>query len=196
VLGAGAAIVVALVVALTLNLVPAAATSWNGYHPAYQEQVRGCGRITGKYGLNFALTCTDDSGDQRAERRYESYSSGVHRFTGSFVITSLPGRRISLKQTYNEDDGPYFLLAISRKGKLYDVETKQTLATGIQVGQRVRVRTVHTVGESLKIWIDGKLVETLASPPGVFYDKLGAYRTASGSGEVGVHWEKISFARR
>lgn len=191
-----AAVVAALVVLAGSTVNPAAAADWTRYRPTYQEQVRGCGEITGKYRLTFALTCTTADGDQRAERRYESYSGGVHRFAGTFVITSLPGRRISLKQTYNEDEGPYFLLAVSRKGKLYDVETKKTLATGVTVGQPVRVRTVHDVGSTLKIYIDGKLVETLDSPSGTFYDKLGAYRTASGSGKVTVRWKKLSFSYR
>src|SRR5581483_1030475 len=83
---------------------------WTSYSPGFKLQERGCGQISD---LTFKLTCSTKSGDQRAERRYDSYSSGTRQFEGYFKITSMSGSRISLKQTFKET-GPYFLLAVER----------------------------------------------------------------------------------
>ncbi|MDW6058923.1 hypothetical protein SAZ11_13885 [Streptomyces sp. FXJ1.4098] len=69
------------------------------------------------------------SGDQRAERRYDTYTGGTHQFEGYFKVTSMGGTRISLKQTFNDTDGsagPYFMLAVERGGRLYTVHGGDT----------------------------------------------------------------------
>jgi hypothetical protein len=168
--------------------------TWISYSPTYTEQERGCGQISG---LTFQLTCSTASGDQRAERRYATYSSGVRQFQGSFRITSLAGTRISLKQTFNDSTpGPYFMLAVERGGRLYAVEGGQTIATGATVGTTVRVNTVHQIGNNLKTYINGSLKSTVSSPGGSFYDKFGSYRTASGQGPATVVWSGIHFWRK
>jgi hypothetical protein len=173
-----------------------AATAWTSYQPSYAEQEVGCGEIYGAKHLKFRLTCTTDDAQERAERRYETYSSGMHRFRGTFTITSMSGSRVSLKQTFHQDVGGYFMLAVDNTGRLYDVGSHQTLATGIKVGVPVRVQTVQRVGENLKVSINGKLVETIDSPAGNFYDKIGTYRTSTGHGRIAVTWKKLSFARK
>ncbi|MDO0930625.1 hypothetical protein QQY66_02595 [Streptomyces sp. DG2A-72] len=57
-----------------------------------------CGQVDG---LTFRLTCSTASGDQRAERRYATYTGGTRQFEGYFRITDLSGTRISLKQTFH-----------------------------------------------------------------------------------------------
>ena len=68
-----------------------------------------------------------------------------------------------------------------------------TIATGATVGTKVRVNTVHEVGRSLKVYINGSLKETIPSPSGSFYDKFGVYRTASRNGPITVEWSDIRF---
>ncbi|MEQ0559851.1 hypothetical protein ABJI51_12265 [Amycolatopsis sp. NEAU-NG30] len=165
---------------------------WIADSPGYTEQERGCGQVSG---LTFQLTCSTASGDQRAERRYTTYSGGTHQFEGSFKITSMSGTRISLKQTFRDgsDAGPYFLLAVEKGGRLYAVEGGATLGSGATVGTAVRVNTINQVGSSHKVYLNGSLKQTIPSPGGSYYDKFGSYRTASGAGPITVQWSGIRF---
>jgi hypothetical protein len=165
---------------------------WTSYSPSYTVQERGCGQASN---LTFTLTCSDGSGDQRAERRYATYSDGTRQFEGYFRITSMGGSRISLKQTF-QTTGPFFLLAVERGGRLYAVHGGDTIASGATVGTTVRVNTVHQVGKTHKTYINGSLKHTVASPGGSFYDKFGSYRTASGNGPITVEWSGIRFWRK
>ncbi|SEF20557.1 hypothetical protein SAMN05421837_101412 [Amycolatopsis pretoriensis] len=165
---------------------------WISDSPGYSEQERGCGDVSG---LTFKLTCSTASGDQRAERRYTTYSGGTHQFEGSFKITSMSGTRISLKQTFRDGSsaGPYFLLAVEKGGRMYAVEGGATLGSGATVGTSVRVNTINQVGSSHKVYINGSLKQTISSPGGSYYDKFGSYRTGSGAGPITVQWSGIKF---
>jgi hypothetical protein len=189
---------VAAAAALTLaSALPAAAEvepgGWTAYSPGFKVQERGCGDVSD---LTFKLTCSTGSGDQRAERRYDTYSSGTRQFEGYFRITSQTGTRISLKQTFHGDEGPYFMLAVERGGRLYSVHGGNTIATGATVGTTVRVNTVHVVGGEHRTYINGSLKNTVDSDSGEFYDKFGAYRTGSGAGPITVVWSGIKFWRK
>jgi hypothetical protein len=162
---------------------------WTAYSPSFKVQQVGCGKVNG---LTFQLTCSSGSGQQRAERRYATYSGGTRQFEGFFRISSMGGSRISLKQTF-KTTGPFFLLAVERGGRLYSVHGGNTIATGATVGTTVRVNTVHVVGKTLRVYINGSLRYTVASPGGSFYDKFGAYRTASGQGPITVEWSNVQF---
>jgi hypothetical protein len=164
--------------------------TWTSYSPSFRTQERGCGDISN---LLFRLICSTSSGDQRAERRYETYSSGIRQFEGFFRIVSLPGSRISLKQTF-KTTGPYFLLAVERSGRLYRVGG-DTIGSHT-IGSRVRVNTIHQVGRNHQVYINSSLRQTMSSPSGSFYDKFGAYRTSSGRGPATVEWSGIRFFRR
>ncbi|MFD0006970.1 hypothetical protein ACFVJ4_31670 [Streptomyces sp. NPDC127178] len=167
---------------------------WQSVSPTYTVQERGCGQVDG---LTFRLTCSTASGDQRAERRYATYTGGTRQFEGYFRITSLSGTRISLKQTFNESgSGPYFMLAVERGGRLYAVHGGATLSNAGTVGATVRVNTVHQVGAEHRTYINGSLKHTYDSPGGSFYDKFGAYRTNSGSGQATVEWSNVRFWRK
>lgn len=192
--GAG---VFAAAVAVSAILAPAAQAQvgtgpWISDSPGYSEQERGCGDVSG---LTFKLTCSTASGDQRAERRYTTYSGGTHQFEGSFKITSMTGSRISLKQTFRDgsDAGPYFLLAVEKGGRMYAVEGGATLGSGATVGTSVRVNTINQVGSSHKVYLNGSLKQTISSPGGSYYDKFGSYRTSSGAGPITVTWSGVKF---
>ncbi|GHF95810.1 hypothetical protein GCM10017567_07950 [Amycolatopsis bullii] len=165
---------------------------WTADSPGYSEQERGCGQIAG---LTFQLTCSTGSGDQRAERRYTTYTGGTHQFEGSFKITSMTGSRISLKQTFRDGSnaGPYFMLAVEKGGRIYAVEGGTTLGSGATVGTSVRVNTINQVGSSHKVYLNGSLKQTISSPGGSYYDKFGSYRTSSGAGPITVQWSGIKF---
>jgi len=166
-------------------------SGWKAYSPGFKLQQFGCGKIND---LTFTLSCASRSGQQRAERRYATYSSGTRQFEGFFRITSIGGSRISLKQTF-KTSGPFFLLAVERGGRLYAVNNGRTIAAAgtAVVGVTVQVNTVHVVGKELRVYINGSLRFTMSSPGGSFYDKFGAYRTASGAGPITVVWSNISF---
>ena len=166
---------------------------WTEYSPTFTVQERGCGDVNN---LTFKLTCSTSSGDQRAERRYATYTSGTRQFEGSFRVISQGGTRISLKQTFNQNDGAYFMLAIERGGRLYAVNGGMTIATGATVGTAVRVNTVHVVGSQHRTYINGSLKHTVSSESGSFYDKFGSYRTGSGQGPITVEWSNIRFWRK
>lgn len=178
---------------LMLPAIPANAQveggGWTPWSPSFKVQQVGCGSVND---LTFTLSCSSGSGQQRAERRYDTYSSGTHQFEGSFRITSMGGSRISLKQTFGES-GPFFLLAVERGGRLYSVEGGATIATGATVGTTVRVNTVNQVGSTHRTYINGSLKNTRSAPNHSYYDKFGAYRTASGAGPITVVWSGIRF---
>lgn len=164
---------------------------WISESPSYTVQERGCGVASG---LTFKLTCSTNSGDQRAERRYATYSGGSHQFEGSFKVSSLAGTRISVKQTFSESaSGPFFMLAVENGGRMYAVEGGQTLASGATVGTSVRVNTVNIPGKTHKVYINGSLKQTITSPSGSYYDKFGSYRTSSGAGPATITWSGVQF---
>jgi hypothetical protein len=163
--------------------------TWKTWSPGYNVQQVGCGSVSGS---TFKLTCSNSSGEQRAERRYDTYTGGTHQFEGYFKINSMGGSRISLKQTFG-GSGPYFLLAVESGGRLYDVEGGATISSGATVGASVRVNTVNQVGNTHRTYINGSLKQSVSSPSGSYYDKLGAYRTASGQGPISVTWSNIKF---
>ena len=189
-------VVAAAVLGLMASAMPASAQvgtgPWTAENPSFTVQERGCGTVDG---LDFALTCSTGSGDQRAERRYATYTGGTRQFEGSFRITSMAGSRISLKQTFRDAPtaGPYFMLAVERGGRLYAVHGGETIATGATVGTSVRVNTINQVGSTHKVYINGSLKDSVSSPGGSYYDKFGSYRTASGQGPITVEWSGIRF---
>ena len=52
------------------------------------------------------------------------------------------------------------------------------------------------VGGTHKVYINGSLKDSVASPAGSYYDKFGSYRTAGGQGPITVEWSGIRFWHR
>jgi hypothetical protein len=192
---AGIAVFGGLLVAVpNANADPVEGGGWTSYSPSYVEAERGCGQIDG---LRFRLTCNNPNPYQRAERWYTAYRDGTRQFEGSFRIISMTGNRISLKQTFRNDHGAYFMLAVERSGRLYSVNGGVTVGSGATVGVTVRVNTVHETGRSHRLYINGSLRHTAASPGNDrYHDKFGAYATASGQGPITVVWNGIRFWRK
>jgi hypothetical protein len=188
---AGLAVVGGLLAAAPIAYAEVEPGGWTSYNPSFTVQQRGCGKVTG---MTFQLTCSSGSGDNRAERRYATYTGGSQQFEGYFKITSMAGSRISLKQTFA--GGPYFILGVEKGGRLYAVHGGDTIAGGATVGTTVRVNTVHVVGKTHKTYINGSLKHTVSSKGGSFYNKFGAYRTASGKGPITVQWSNVQFWRK
>lgn len=136
------------------------------------------------------------NGHLRAERRYNNdYTSGVHQFGGNFQITSMTGSRVALKQTFNGNTGPYFLMAVKSNGDLYDVEGGGLIASGVAtVGATVTLNTIHDAdNQQYYVYVNGEQTFSTSAPGGSFYDKVGAYTTDSGTGAITVVWSDISF---
>jgi hypothetical protein len=189
---AGLAVAGGLVVAAPFAYAEVEPGGWTSINPGFSVQQRGCGKVSG---MTFQLTCSSGSGDNRAERRYDTYTGGTQQFEGTFRITSMGGSRISLKQTF-KTSGPFFMLAVEKGGRLYAVHGGATIASGATVGTAVRVNTVHVVGKSHRTYINGSLKRSEGSPGGSFYNKFGAYRTASGKGPATVEWSNVHFWRK
>ena len=47
--------------------------------------------------------------------------------------------------------------------------------------------------QEIGLYINGSLKLTMKSPGGSFYDKIGAYKTGSGTGPITVEWSNVSF---
>jgi hypothetical protein len=189
ILGGAALVCGLLAAAIPQAVAQVQSGGWTAYSPSSRVQQVGCGKVKG---MTFTLSCNNRHGEQRAELRYATYSSGSHQFEGDVRIVSMGGTRISLKQTF-KTTGPYFLLGIEKGGRLYAVHDGQTIATGVLVGTTVHVNTVHVVGKTLQVYINGSLRYTISSRGGSFYDKIGAYRTASGQGPITVQWSNVQF---
>lgn len=182
---------------------PVGSGSWTSANPAFNTQECAGGKVNGN---TFTLPTSPNgstsgsgcsNGHLRAERRYTNdYTSGVHQFGGEFKITSLTGNRIALKQTFNGDSGPYFIMGIKNTGDIYNVEGGATIATGVaKVGSTVTINTIHDAdNQKYSVYVNGKESYTDDNAPGgSFYDKCGAYTSDSGSGAITVTWTDVAF---
>ncbi|KOS19906.1 hypothetical protein ESCO_005774 [Escovopsis weberi] len=191
--------------ALALAATPLESGNWNSVDPSFSVQTCAGGYNSGGYfqiptspsGSTSGSGCSN--GHLRSERRYNNdYSTGVHQFAGTFNIQSMTGDRIAIKQTFNGNTGPYFILGLQKDGTLYNVEGGQVIATGIKVGQDVVINTVHNADiHRFSVYVNGvERYRDNNAPGGSFYDKLGAYTTNSGTGALGIHWEDVAFWTR
>lgn len=183
---------------------PVEGSGWTSYQPGSSDQACEGGKVSGntfyipkdKNGNNSGAGCSN--GHLRAERRFDDYTSsqGVHQFGGTFKINSMSGNRISVKQSFNGDAGPYFIMGVEQGGRLYSVEGGKTIADGVAtVGASVTVNTVHDVAKKqFRVYINGKqMYSDNSAPGGTFYDKIGAYATDSGTGDLSITWSDVQF---
>lgn len=163
---------------------------WSSWSPTYNTQLVGSGAVSGS---TYSISSTSTSTEQRAERRYQTFSSGSKQFQGSVKVNSLGGDRICLKQTFQDGVGPWNMIAVKKPGSLYEVEGGATLAS-YTIGNTVRINTVtYTGSDHVAVYVNGSMVEDVTGGAGSYYDKLGTYRTASGQGPVSATWSSIQF---
>lgn len=182
--------------------------TWTADSPSHDTQLCKGGTVSGTtFSLPGGNTPMDACGNNepRAEFRYKgyasgdsdgNYSTGTRQFGGTFTIKSMAGSRISLKQTFNGDSGPYFIMAVENTGRIYSVEGGATIsANAAKVGVPVQVNTVHnTKTRKFQVYINGSLAYTDSkAPSGEFYDKIGTYQTSSGHGAITVAWSNVHF---
>jgi len=188
-----ALVVVVLVCLFAVEANAQIGTGWTAYSPSFSLQIRGCGASSG---LTFKITCSATSGDNRAERRYANMTSAQSQFQGTVTVNSLGGDRINLKQTYQDNIGPWNMIAVKKPGSLYEVEGGNTLAS-YTIGTAVRINTITNTGtHTTQVYINGSLKETKTGGQGSLYDKFGTYRTSSGKGPVTATWSSIKFWKK
>ncbi|PYX93716.1 MAG: hypothetical protein DMG67_03515 [Acidobacteria bacterium] len=174
-----ALVVVVLVCLFAVEANAQIGTGWTAYSPSFSLQIRGCGASSGL-----------------AERRYANMTSAQSQFQGTVTVNSLGGDRINLKQTFQDNIGPWNMIAVKKPGSLYEVEGGNTLAS-YTIGTAVRINTITNTGtHTTQVYINGSLKETKTGGQGSLYDKFGTYRTSSGKGPVTATWSSIKFWKK
>ncbi len=135
-----------------------------------------------------------DGGSGRAERRYDTLTSGSRQFQGTFKVNSLGGDRVSVFQTFSETNGPKQMGAIKKPGSLYEVHGGATLAS-YSIGSSMRINTTATSGGTVEVYVNGSKKNTTTGVARA-YNKIGSYATASGAGPCSTTWSSISFWRK
>lgn len=175
---------------LTLAARAQIGSGWKPTTVGFKLQQVGSGKVNGN---TFSITSTSTTTQQRAERRYDSFTSGMHQFQGDVRVTSLGGDRINLKQTFQQNKGPWNMIAVKKPGALYEVSNGNTLAA-YTIGSTVRINTITDANKgTCQVYINGSLKETKTGGKTPLYDKVGTYRTHSGRGPVTATWNNVQF---
>ncbi|HSY74955.1 MAG TPA: hypothetical protein VK810_05755 [Dongiaceae bacterium] len=163
---------------------------WSSWSPGYNLQLVGSGWNSGS---QFGITSTSTTTEQRAERRYDTFSTGSKQFQGTVVVNSLGGDRICLCQCFEDPQGPWNMIAVQKSGSLYQVEGGETIA-GYTVGSSARINMVcYTGSDKVVNYVNGSLDQTQTGGTGSYYFKFGTYRTGSGKGPITATWTGIQF---
>ena len=132
----------------------------------------------------------------RAERRYATNTSTQRQFQGTLVVNSLGGDRINVAQTFDQNNGPYNIIAVKKPGSLYEVEGGNTLSS-YTIGSSVRVNTIITRSSGqVQVYINGSLAETKTGGSTNLYNKVGAYISGSGTGPCTTTWTGVAFWKK
>lgn len=112
----------------------------------------------------------------------------------------MSGNRVSLAQTFHGTVGPWFIMGVEQGGRLYNVEGGQTMAEGVAtVGASVTLHMVHNVeNKRFSAYINGKEAYRSDNVPtdNSWYQKIGAYTTNSGTGDLSITWSDVHFWHR
>ena len=177
---------------LSLSAPAQIGTGWTSTTVGFKIQTEGSGKVSGN---TFSLG-SSTSGKQRAERRYDAISSGQRQFQGDVKVASLGGDRICLKQTFQQNSGPWNMIAVKKSGSLYEVEGGATLAA-YTVGSTARINTLLNASKgTVQVYINGSLKETKTGGKVPIYDKCGTYATSSGKGPVTATWNNVTFWKK
>jgi hypothetical protein len=173
---------------LTLTAHAQVGSGWTSTSVAYKTQISsGCSISGNTYKVGSGST-------GRAERRYDTLTSGSRQFQGTFVVNSLGGDRLCVFQTFSDANGPFQMGGVKKPGSLYEVSGGATLAS-YTIGSSMRINTTATSGGSVQVYVNGSQKEskTGGNQP---YNKVGAYITGSGTGPATVTWTSISFWKK
>jgi hypothetical protein len=173
-------------------------SGWTSYSPSKHVQQVGNVSYSSSGGVEtFKINGSDSSSEQRAEERVEDdFSSGQRQFEGQLKVVSLGGTGISLKQTFQTNNGAFLMVAVKSGGTLYDVHSGTTLASGV-IGTTVRINTITDVSAQKSYeYVNGSLKNTLSGGSTPFYNKYGTYRLGSGHGPITAQWSSIKFWKK
>lgn len=190
-----AKLIAACAVAGGLSLTASAqiGSGWSSVSESYKVQLSGSGWNTGN---QFGLTKTTDPTDtikDRAEREYNTWTSGSHQFQGSCTVNSFGGNGICIKQTFQKVNGPWEMVAINNAGSVYEVHNNATLGS-FKVGTSFRINTILDISAgTVQVYFNGSLKTTISGGVQPMYDKCGTYRLKSGSAPVTATWTSIQF---
>jgi hypothetical protein len=183
------AAVLALAAGLSLTARAQIGTGWTSTSVSFSTQASSGCSVSGD-------TFKIDSGSGRAERRYATNTNTQRQFQGNVTVNSLSGDRVSVKQTFDQDNGAFQMLAVKKPGSLYEVSGGATLAS-YTIGTQVRVNTIITRSSgSVAVYIAGSQKETKSGGSQNLYDKCGAYATSSGQGPATVTWSSVQFWKK
>jgi hypothetical protein len=170
-------------------------SGWNTrWYPSYDVQERGSGDVSGS---TFRLTSSASSGEHRAERRYQTTTSGQSQMEGTVKIVSMGGDRISIAQCFKDNSTPNSILAFRKPNVLYQVRHGGKVLGNVSIGSTIRVNTtINTSNGVCEIYLNGSRKDGVSEGGGDYYHKLGAYRTASGRGPATVEWTNIRFWKK
>ena len=176
---------------LTFNARAQIGSGWTSTNENFKIQTSGCGSVSGN---TFSITCgSSGSTKDRAEREYTAWSSGTHQFQGDCTVTSFGGNGINVKQTFQQNTGPWNMLALKNSGTLYEVSNGKTIGS-FTVGSSFRINTVLDASHgTVDVYFNGTFKETLTGGTTPIYDKIGTYRLDSGTGPITATWNNVLF---
>ena len=170
----------ALALALALSSTARAQVAngpWSSWSPTYNVQLKGSGWNSGS---TFGISNSSTGTEERAERRYQTFSSGSKQFEGYVKVDSLGGDRICLKQTFQDGVGPWNMIAVKKPGSLYEVEGGATLAS-YSIGTTVRINTVtYTGSDHVAVYVNGSMKEDVTGGAGSINSHVCTARADSG----------------
>jgi hypothetical protein len=165
-------------------------SGWSSVSESFKVQTSGSGSVSGN---TFKITKTTSGTKDRAEREYSAWSSDKHQFQGDCTINSFGGNGICVKQTFQENDGPWNMVAVQHSGNIYDVESGKSLGS-FKVGTSFRINTILDCGKgTVEVYVNGSLKETLSGGKNPIYDKCGTYRIDSGTAPITATWDNVKF---
>ena len=166
-------------------------SGWTATNETFKVQTSGCGTVNGN---TFSIPCSSSgSTKDRAEREYNAWTSGTHQFQGDCTITSFGGNGICVKQTFQENSGPWDMVAVKSDGTVYEVSNGKTLGS-FSVGTSFRINTILDASHgTVDVYFNGAYAETLTGGVTPIYDKCGTYRLDSGNGPITATWDNVEF---
>jgi len=165
-------------------------SGWTSVSETFKVQTSGSGSVSGN---TFKITSTTSGTKDRAEREYNTWSSGQHQFQGDCTVNSFGGDGICIKQTFQKDAGPWNMVALTHSGSIYEVSNGKTLGS-FKVGTSFRINTVLDASKgTVQVYVNGSSKETLSGGQAPIYDKCGTYRLDSGTAPITATWNNVKF---